>query len=234
MNFKLREKCPCSELFWSSFSRIRTEYGETPVQIHKTADQNNSEYGQFLRQARLIEDLFADRYDFILTAPFQSDPLEKCFGKYRQMSRGCFLVGLKNVICSEKVLKIQRLLKEDTDIDVEIKISCPKEMRIMKLKTDVDSLEISLDTPMLSPNSREFVAHIAGYTAKKYLKKIKSSSCYKMDITGSIDMENLDQEYLIILNRRGLAIPSPNLVNYVCDKFTVLKQQKISAAEEWF
>ena len=150
------------------------------------------------------------------------------------MSRGRFLVGLKDVICSEKILKIQSLLKEDTHIDVEIKISCPREMRIMKLKTYVDSLGILLDTLMLSPNSREFVAHIAGYTAKKYLKKIKSSSCCKMHITGSIDMENLDHEYLFILNRRELAIPSPNLVNYVCDTFTVLKQQKTSAAEEWF
>ena len=25
--FPLREKCPCSDLFWSVFSRIRTEYG---------------------------------------------------------------------------------------------------------------------------------------------------------------------------------------------------------------
>ena len=63
-----------------------------------------------------------------------------------------------------------------------------------------NSLEILLDTPMLSPNGREFVAHIAGYTANKYLKKIKSSSCCKMRITGSIDMQNLDHEYLIILN----------------------------------
>ena len=150
------------------------------------------------------------------------------------MSRGRFLVGLKDVICSEKILKIQSLLKEDTHIDVEIKISCPREMQIMKIKTDVDSLEILLDTLMLSPNSREYVAHIAGYTAKKYLKKIKSSSCCKMHITGSIGMENLDHEYLFILNRRELAIPSPNLVNYVCDTFTVSKQQKIWAAEEWF
>ena len=37
----------------------------------------------------------------------------------------------------------------------------------MKLKTDVDSLGISLATPMLSPNSREVVAHIADDTAKK-------------------------------------------------------------------
>ena len=75
---------------------------------------------------------------------------------------------------------------------------------------------------MLSPDSREVNAYIAGYTAKKYLKKIKSSSCCKMHITGSIDIENPDHEYLIILNRGGLTIPSPNLVNYVCDTFAVL------------
>ena len=27
-NFKCTKKCPYSELFWSVFSRIRTEYGE--------------------------------------------------------------------------------------------------------------------------------------------------------------------------------------------------------------
>ena len=133
-----------------------------------------------------------------------------------------FLVGFKDTIYCEKVLKIQSLLKGETDIDEEIKISCPGEMGIMKLKTDVDSLGVLLDTPMLSPNSTEIIAHIAGYSAKKYLKKSESSYCCKMHITGSTDKEKLDHEYLVILNRRGLTISSPNLVNYVCDAFTVL------------
>ena len=92
----------------------------------------------------------------------------------------------------------------------------------MKLKADINSLGISLDTLMLWSDTREVAVHIAGYTAKRYLKKIKSSSCCKMHITGSIDIENPDHEYLIILNRGGLTIPSPNLVNYVCDAFAVL------------
>ena len=50
----LREKCPYSELFWSVFSRILTEYGEIlispySVRIRENTDQNNSEYGHFLR-----------------------------------------------------------------------------------------------------------------------------------------------------------------------------------------
>ena len=172
-------------------------------------------------QASLIEDVFDDGYDFILTACFQSDPLERPFRQYRQMSVGRFLVGLKDTICSKKVLKIKCLLKEDIDVDEEIKTSCPGEMEIMKLKPDIDSLGVSLDTLMLSPGSREVAVHIASYTAKKYLKKSKSSSCCKMHITGSIDIENVDHEYLIILNRGGLTISSPNLVNYVCNAFTV-------------
>ena len=43
-----------------------------------------------------------------------------------------------------------------------------------------------------------------------------------MYITGYIDMENPDHEYLIILNWGGLTIPFPNLENYVCNILAVL------------
>ena len=71
----------------------------------------------------------------------------------------------------QKIENQSILLKEDIDIDEEIKISCPREMEIVKLKTDIDSLGTSLDTLMISPNSRKVVVHIAGYIAKKYVKK---------------------------------------------------------------
>ena len=45
--------CPYSELFWSVFSHIRTEYGEIlsplPVRMRENMDPNNSEYGHFSR-----------------------------------------------------------------------------------------------------------------------------------------------------------------------------------------
>ena len=49
----------------------------------------------------------------------------------------------------------------------------------MKLKTDIDFPGISIETLMLS----EVALDIAGYTAEKYLKKIKNNSCRKMHIT---------------------------------------------------
>ena len=42
----LREKCPLSELFWSAFCLVWTEYGHGEI-----SDQNNSEYGHFLRRS---------------------------------------------------------------------------------------------------------------------------------------------------------------------------------------
>ena len=53
MKVTLRQKYPYSELFWSAFSRIRTEHGEilriSPYSVRKreNTDQKNFEYGHF-------------------------------------------------------------------------------------------------------------------------------------------------------------------------------------------
>ena len=59
IHLALRKKCPYSELFWSAFSRIRTEYGEiksiSPYSVwtRENADQNNFEYGHFSRSVAI-------------------------------------------------------------------------------------------------------------------------------------------------------------------------------------
>ena len=58
----------------------------------------------------LIEDLLAEGYDFIMTSRFQSDPLERRFGQYRQMSGGRFLVGLREATSSEKIIKLKTIV----------------------------------------------------------------------------------------------------------------------------
>ena len=47
-------------------------------------------------QAALIEDLLEEGYDYVLTSRFQSDPLERRYGQYRQMSGGRFLISVKD------------------------------------------------------------------------------------------------------------------------------------------
>ena len=54
----LRKKCSYLELFWSVFSRIRTEYGEIrnippySVRMRKNTEQNNSEHRHYLHSAK--------------------------------------------------------------------------------------------------------------------------------------------------------------------------------------
>ena len=74
-----------------------------------------------LCHASLIEDLLEEGYEFVLTSRFQSDPIERRFAQYRQMSGGRFLVGLKDLTSSEKIIKIKSLLKEEIDIDNNVK-----------------------------------------------------------------------------------------------------------------
>ena len=46
----------------------------------------------------------------------QSDPFEKRFSQYRQMSGGRFLVSLCEVLNSERILQCRSLLKENVNI----------------------------------------------------------------------------------------------------------------------
>ena len=95
-------------------------------QFTLTAQTSNALRRTLRCHAALIEYLFQDGYKFILTARFQSDPIERRFGQYRQMSGGRFLVGLKDVYCSEKIIKIQSLIREGFDIDDSVKVSSDK------------------------------------------------------------------------------------------------------------
>lgn len=174
-----------------------------------------------LCHAALIEDLLTEGYDFVLTARFQSDPLERRYGQYRQMSGGRFLVGLKDVTVSEKIIKIKSLLKEGIDIDENVKTPKEDGEKLELLISDIDILNCSTDTISLSDSSREVGVHIAGYVAKK-LKKRMGKCCTSYLIEKSISVKNPDYSYIEILSRGGLTIPSMNLANYVCSAFAML------------
>ena len=57
----------------------------------------------------MTNELLNEGYDYVLTSRCQSDPIERHFSKYRQMSGGRFLVSLREV----KILALNSILKED-------------------------------------------------------------------------------------------------------------------------
>ena len=52
-------------------------------------------------------------YDFVMTSRLQSDPIERRFSQYRQMSGGRFLVSLREVTNSERIIRCRSLVKAD-------------------------------------------------------------------------------------------------------------------------
>ena len=126
--------------------------------------------------ADLIEDLLQEGFDYVLVSRLQSDPFERRFSKYRQMGGGRFLVALREVLCSEKILQMKSLLKENLNLwELDVR----PEGDILNITENVefqnDFEEIDLDD-----DSKEVATYIAGYITKKLLKKSTGELCRKI------------------------------------------------------
>ena len=53
---------------------------------------------------------------FVLAGRLQSDPIERRFSQYRQMRGGRFLVSLREVLNSERILACRSLIKENINV----------------------------------------------------------------------------------------------------------------------
>ena len=71
--------------------------------IRLSAQTSNALRRTLMHSLSIINNLLSEGYKYVLTA---SDPLEHIYAQYRQMCRGRFLVSLKDVVTSEKILKI--------------------------------------------------------------------------------------------------------------------------------
>jgi len=134
--------------------------------------QTSSALRRTLRcHAALIEGLLQnDGYKFVLTSRFQSDPLERRYGQYRQMSGGRFLVGLKDVSSSEKILKIKSLVKEGFDINDSVKVDQKTDEELEKFKRSVNHIIIDSDRIRLSDETKEISDNVGGYIARGVVK----------------------------------------------------------------
>ena len=174
--------------------------------------------------ASLLEDLFASGYNYVLTSRLQTDPLELRFSKYRQMSGGRFLVGLREVQISEGILSTISLLKGGINIwNENIRPDNHSENEITALKENLDLIINDIEKSVLDTDSHEVSNLVSGYIAKKFVEKTKCEDCQELLIT-SCDLENLDERniFLTELSRGGLLVPSIAFSNFVGKSFAIL------------
>ena len=173
-------------------------------------------------EAMLIDELLLDGYDFVLTARFQRDPIERRFSQYRQMSGGRFLVSLREVLNTERILACRSLIKEDVDFwkeDIRPEIAEYDEGIDVVLGDYVDEINASV----LDKDSSEVATTISGYVAKKLVKRSKCVHCKALLVSSSDDIEN--DEYLRLLSRGGLHVPSKKLADYICTCFDFVEKE---------
>lgn len=169
--------------------------------------------------AGLLEDLLNEDYSFVLTARFQSDPIERHFSKYRQMSGGRFLVALREVQSSEKILQMKSLAKAGFNfwkMDLQ-----PSDVNF-NVSSIVESVSNEIQDCELDEKSNEISVYVAGFITKKLLKNKKTLSCESCITLLKENLVEVGTEYLHTLNRGGLNVPSKLLSSHVTKSFAVL------------
>lgn len=179
--------------------------------------QTNAALVRTLRcHASLIEDLLSEGQQYVLTARFQSDPIERRFGQYRQMSGGRFLISEKDIITSEKIVKIKTLVKEGLQLDSNVLSTEEDPVQMMNLMEDVEGLIGKADNLKLNDESRQVSDTVAGYVAHK------TEHLYKDCCHNKLIKNQLNTEYIGVLSRGGLKNPSLPLSIAVSQAFAIL------------
>ena len=170
----------------------------------------------------LIDELLNDGYDFVLTARLKSEPIVRHFSQYRQMSGRRFLVSLREVLNTERILSRGSLIKTDInfwkkDLQPESNEYESHEIIGEMLRDRIEEISESV----LDDGSSEVATTISGYIAKKLLKQSKSKDCEKKLTVHDQDLQN--NQYLTLLSRGGLSVPSKELAEFVLQFWILLK-----------
>ena len=126
--------------------------------------------------------------------------------------------SLKEVLCSEKIIKIKSILKEGFDIHEHKSLEIPNLCDFDQLDKTIDAILDDVGCICLNDDSRIVAAHVTGYGAHKLQKHCKCC-CEHLLIGG----ENAAARKCIpLLSRGGLKVPSGQLSNYISQGFAIL------------
>ena len=148
------------------------------------------------------------------------------------MNGGRFLLSLREVIVSERLLACKSLLKRNIlfwNEDIGKKHLIQSTFKAFECKstfkafeTEIDLFVTEIQAATLDPESKEVGATIFGYITKKLAKRSKCSAC-KMFLTMNSEIEC---QYLQSLSRGGLTVSSEILAQFVCSGFAALDVMK--------
>lgn len=171
-------------------------------------------------QVMLMEELLSEEYIYVRTGQLQSDPIERRFSQYRSMSGGRFLVSLREVSTSEKIIRCRSLLKIGESYWLQKDTEHTEDGdRVNSLVQNLESDEEGIMEASLCDNSQEVAHCIAGAIAKKLQKSNECKPCSEMMTAGKESSSTGRGSYLKIISRGGLIKPSEEMSDFVCTIF---------------
>ena len=119
-----------------------------------------------------IEYLLNEAYQYLITARLQSDPVER-FSKYRRINGRRYLVNLREVRNSERILQCRSLIKENINFWEEDLAS--ENQECVTVTEDIFGTGTrEIMESVLDENSAEVTTW---YVAKKFINRSKCESC---------------------------------------------------------
>ena len=122
----------------------------------------------------------------MITARLQSDPVERRFSQYRQMSGSRFVDNLREVLNSERILRCGSLIKENTNFWEEDITS--ENAECVTVTEDIFGTRTQEIVESVLDENRAEVA--TGYVTKKIIKRSQYESCKIILKAGDFDIAN--------------------------------------------
>lgn len=173
-------------------------------------------------------------FEYILLGKFQSDDLEGRFGRYRGMSGSNYNITVKQILESERKLKILSLLKLHSSKHGEFHIkdflpSCEEELVFNRDDQDLTLFQdVDTNWPILSENDIKVLIYIGGYIVQKSSRtKIQCIRCqHKLACDRELVIQTVPcdkYQYLQFIDRGGLKYPSEYLVNILLKGYSIFQ-----------
>ena len=181
----------------------------------------------------LARHLLDSGFNYVLLGHMQTDELEHRFGRYRQLCGANYFISVKQLMESEKKLKITSLLKHTmmspldlSTISEENSDSDTTMTTFASEKFDFDGLKLDLDYSEL-----EVLCFVSGYVAKSVLQKFSCESCLRLMVADE-DLPEVEcdshSHFFDIVNRGGLKKPSDSLFILCCYAYSIFAHIKQS------
>lgn len=180
----------------------------------------------------LLTDL---QFKYVLTGKFQTDPLEYRFSQYRRLAGTNYHVSVREIMESEKKLKLISLLKLQSPAVGNLSVA---QFSLECVNNDADNNDKDgdvndepfdhvlneTDKIVITDSEMQVLVFVAGYIGRKLRTLLCCNECigeYMTNQEMNCDVNSTDLVYLHSLDRGGLCWPTQMLVDIIVKVFCI-------------